>query len=82
MSSEQENDPSDSKLNPPSDNQWIEGILQDPIKKAFLLQMLGLEDPPSFSQGAKLPDKGKTPTDISGGKKGSDSTAPHLSQTQ
>ena len=59
MSSEQENDPSDSESNPPSDNQWIEGILQDPTKKAFLLQKLGLEDPPSLRQGAKPPDKGK-----------------------
>lgn len=81
MSSEQENDPSDSESNPPSDNQWIEGILQDPTKKAFLLQKLGLEDPPSSRQGAKPPDKGKTPADISGGKKGSDSTGPHLPQT-
>ena len=81
MSSEQENDPSDSKLNPPSDNQWIEGILQDPTKKAFLLQKLGLEDPPSLRQGAKPPDKDKTPADIRGGKKGSDSTGPHLPQT-
>lgn len=68
MSSEQENDPSDSESNPPSDNQWIEGILQDPNKKAILLQKLGLEDPPSLGQGAKPPNKGKTPADISGGK--------------
>ena len=81
MSSERENDPSDSESNPPSDNQWIEGILQDPTKKAFLLQKLGLEDPPSLRQGAKLPDKGQPPADISGGKKGSDSTSPHLPQT-
>ena len=71
----------DSEPNPPSDNQWIEGILQDPTKKAFLLQKLGLEDPPSLRQGTKLLDKGKTPADISGGKKGSDSTGPHLPQT-
>ena len=68
MSSKQENDPSDPESNPPMDNQWIEGILQDPTKKAFLLQKLGLEDPPSLRQCTKPPDKGKTPTDTSGGK--------------
>ena len=81
MSSERENDPSDSESNPSSDNQWIEGILQDPTKKAFLLQKLGLEDPPSLRQSAKPPEKGKTPADISGGKRGSDSTGPSLPQT-
>ena len=81
MSSKQENDPSDPESNPPLDNKWIEGILQDPTKKAFLMQTLGLEDPPSLRQCAKPPDKGKTPADTSGGKKGSDSTGPHLPQT-
>ena len=81
MSNERENYPSDSESNPSSDNQWIEGILQDPTKKAFLLQKLGLEDSPSLTQGAKPPDKAKTPAEISSGKKGSDSTSPNLPQT-
>ena len=69
MSNERENDPSDSELNPSSDKQWMEGILQDPTKKAFLLQKLGLEDSPSLRQSAKQPEKGKNPADISGGKR-------------
>ena len=81
MSNERENDPSDSELNPSSDKQWMEGILQDPTKKAFLLQKLGLEDSPSLRQSAKQPEKGKNPADISSGKRGSDSTGSSLPQT-
>ena len=46
MSSGREVEPemSDSELDPTADNQWVDEMLQDPAKKAFLLRKLGLED--------------------------------------
>ena len=36
---------------------------------------------PLLKQGANLPEKGKSPTDINGGKGGSNSIGPNLPQT-
>ena len=85
MSSGREVEPemSDSELDPTADNQWVDEMLQDPAKKAFLLRKLGLEDPPSDDPGlgAKSTEKGNTPADSSGGKNGSGPTGPFFSQT-
>jgi len=85
MSSGREVEPemSDSELDPTADNQWVDEMLQDPAKKAFLLRKLGLEDPPSDypGLGAKSTEKGNTPADSSGGKNGSGPTGPFFSQT-
>ena len=52
-------------------------MLQDPAKKAYPLQKLGLEDP-AAGQGAK---QGRTPAGTSGGKSGSESTGHTFPQT-
>jgi len=69
---------SHSESDPTADYQWVDEMLHDPAKKAFLLRKLGLEDPPSNNPGlgAKSTEKGNTSTDSSGRKNGSGPTGP------